>query len=64
MSDVEGKNSQPLISYLPQCQNGAILITTRTKVAALQLVEENDVIVIEPMKEPHAVALLEKKLGI
>jgi hypothetical protein len=64
MSDVEGKNSQLLILYLPQCQNGAILITIRTKVAALQLVEENDVIIIEPIKELHVVALLEKKLGI
>jgi hypothetical protein len=64
MSDIEGRNSRPLISYLPQCQNGTILITTRTKVTALQLVEEYNMIAVEPMEKPHAVALLEKKLGM
>ncbi|PVH69017.1 TPR-like protein [Cadophora sp. DSE1049] len=57
-------NSQPLVSYLPQCQNGTILITTRTKVAALQLVEDNSLIAVEPMDKVDAVALLEKKLRI
>jgi len=41
-----------------------ILITTRTKVAALQLVEENNLIIVEPMEKLHAIALLEKKLRI
>jgi hypothetical protein len=59
---VDSGNSRPLVSYLPQCQNGTILITTRTKVAALQLVEDNSLIVVEPMDKVDAVALLEKKL--
>ncbi|KAH6704282.1 hypothetical protein BKA61DRAFT_660865 [Leptodontidium sp. MPI-SDFR-AT-0119] len=55
-------NLRPLVSYLPQCQNGTIIITTRTKLAALQLVEDNSLIAVEPMDKVDAVALLEKKL--
>ncbi|KAH7318969.1 hypothetical protein BKA65DRAFT_569095 [Rhexocercosporidium sp. MPI-PUGE-AT-0058] len=55
---------RPLVSYLPQCQHGTILITTRTKVVALQLVEDNNLIAVEPMDKVDAVVLLEKKLGI
>lgn len=32
--------------------------------AALQLVEENNLITVEPMEKLHAIALLEKKLRI
>jgi len=55
--------SQPLKAYLPQCQNGVILVTTRNRSAALELVERRDMIAVEPMSEADAVALLEKKLG-
>ncbi|KAF2742021.1 hypothetical protein M011DRAFT_522455 [Sporormia fimetaria CBS 119925] len=54
--------SQPLKAYLPQCQNGAALITTRSKSAALELVEWQNIITVEPMSEADAAALLEKKL--
>ncbi|OAG04890.1 uncharacterized protein CC84DRAFT_1165253 [Paraphaeosphaeria sporulosa] len=53
---------KPLREYLPHCNRGSILITTRDKGAALQLVEQRDVIVVEPMNEAQAVALLQKKL--
>ncbi|KAF4631476.1 hypothetical protein G7Y89_g6649 [Cudoniella acicularis] len=56
-------NSRPLVSYLPQCLNGSILITTRSKNAALKLVEQRDIIAIEPMSRADALALLERKLG-
>jgi len=59
----EGRDSRPLASYLPQCQNGSILITTRNRNAALKLVEQGDIITVEPMSEADALALLEKKLG-
>jgi tetratricopeptide (TPR) repeat protein len=62
-SGSHGRNPQPLLTYLPQSQNGSILITTRTRGVALKLVEETDIIVVEPMDEGHALALLEKKLG-
>jgi hypothetical protein len=51
------------VSCLPQCPNGSILITTRSKIAALKLVEQRDIIAIEPMSQPDALALLEGKLG-
>lgn len=54
--------SQPLKAYLPQCQNGAALVTTRSRSAALELVEWRDTIAVEPMSEVGAAALLEKKL--
>ncbi|KAF2873795.1 hypothetical protein BDV95DRAFT_605272 [Massariosphaeria phaeospora] len=57
-----GDGSQPLKAYLPQCQNGAVLVTTRSRSAALELVERRDMIAVEPMSEADAVALLEKKL--
>ncbi|KAL8637133.1 MAG: hypothetical protein Q9228_005565 [Teloschistes exilis] len=60
---IDSVNSQPMSAYLPQSQNGSILITSRSKGIALKLVEENNVIVVEPMAESHALALFEKKLG-
>ena len=65
-AQVSGSSSGPtqsLLAYLPQSRNGSILVTTRTKSVALQLVEESDIIPIEPMNHTHALTLLEKKLG-
>lgn len=50
-------------SYLPQSKNGSVLVTSRTRNVALQLVEESDIIPIEPMDDAGAQALLQKKLG-
>jgi tetratricopeptide (TPR) repeat protein len=50
-------------SYLPQSKNGSILVTSRTRSVASQLVEESDIIPIEPMNEVNAQALLQMKLG-
>jgi len=63
LSGSDGRNSQPLLAYLPQSQNGSILITTRNRSVALKLVEESDVIAVEPMDEEHALVLFKKKLG-
>ena len=54
---------KPLREYFPHCERGSILITTRDKGAALKLVEERDIIGVEPMNEAQAVALLKTKLG-
>ena len=54
--------SKPLREYLPYSQNGSILITTRSREAALKLVEEYGIILAEPMDETHAILLLKKKL--
>jgi hypothetical protein len=62
-SDPDSRTSQPLREYLPQSQNGSILITSRSREAALKLVEQSDIIAVEPMNKMHALALFEKKLG-
>jgi hypothetical protein len=56
-------STKPLWEYLPQSQHGSVLITTRSRSVALKLVEERDIIAVEPMDEEHAVALFEKKLS-
>ena len=60
---LEGKSSRPLVSYIPQCQNGSVLVTTRSRNVALQLVEQRDIIAVEPMDKRDALALLQRKLG-
>lgn len=50
-------------SYLPQSQHSAVVVTSRTKIAALQLVEEDDILDVEPMDDSAAQSLLQKKLG-
>ena len=53
----------PLRSYLPYCQHGALLATTRSRDVAFQLVERRSIVVVEPMNAIDALALAEKKLG-
>jgi hypothetical protein len=55
-------SSQPLSAYLPQGENGSILITTRIRDAALTLVEESDTIAVDSMDPGNAVLLFQKKL--
>jgi hypothetical protein len=50
-----------LVEYLPQCPNGSILITTRSKDMALKLVEECDIIAVEPMNKADALEFFSKK---
>jgi tetratricopeptide (TPR) repeat protein len=54
---------QRLSRYLPQSRHGSVLVTSRTMRAATQIVEESDVVPIEPMHNTAAHALLRKKLG-
>jgi hypothetical protein len=61
--DPDSRVSQPLREYLAQSQNGSILITSRSREAALKLVEQSDIITVEPMDEAHALALFRKKPG-
>ena len=58
----ESGNSRSLVSYLPQCSHGSILITTRSEDEALKLVEPRDIITVEPMSIQDALALFENKL--
>ena len=61
---IDFMNSQPLAAYLPQSENGSILLTTRTRSAALRLVEETDIILIGPMDVVDAISLFRNKLQI
>ncbi|KAF2786683.1 hypothetical protein K505DRAFT_289284, partial [Melanomma pulvis-pyrius CBS 109.77] len=53
----------PLFRYLPPSTHGSVLVTSRTRRAAIQIVEDSDVIIIEPMHDAAAHALLYNKLG-
>lgn len=55
---------QPILTFLPRVPHGSIIFTTRRAGVALKLVDERDVIVIDPMEKPHALELMQKKLGI
>ncbi|KAG4440291.1 hypothetical protein IFR05_004252 [Cadophora sp. M221] len=63
MNSRESGFSRPLVSYLPQCTHGSILITTRSEDEALKLVEPHDIITVKPMSIQDALALFENKLG-
>jgi tetratricopeptide (TPR) repeat protein len=52
-----------LSRYLPSSRHGSVLVTSRTNRAAMQVVEDRDIIPIEPMHDAAAHALLRKKLG-
>jgi hypothetical protein len=58
-----GALRQHLSRYLPPSRHGCVLVTSRTKHAAMQLVEDSDIIPIEPMDDAAAHALLHTKLG-
>ncbi|KAF2818188.1 hypothetical protein CC86DRAFT_245853, partial [Ophiobolus disseminans] len=53
---------QHLSRYLPMSRHGSVLVTSRTKRVAMQVVEDGDIIAIEPMHNAAAHALLRKKL--
>ncbi|KAI8627925.1 hypothetical protein F5Y19DRAFT_158981 [Xylariaceae sp. FL1651] len=60
--DSSGQSTRPLASYLPYCQHGSVLITTRSKHEALKLVESRNIVAVEPMSPTDAVALAQNKL--
>ena len=60
---VDDERRQPISAYLPQSQNGSILFTSRSQAVALKLVEEKDIVVVQPMTPAQALTLFEKKLG-
>ncbi|KAK2595193.1 hypothetical protein QQS21_007098 [Conoideocrella luteorostrata] len=59
----ETSSSKQMISCIPQCQHGSVLITSRSRGTALELVEYADIITIEPMDEKDALQLFRNKLG-
>jgi hypothetical protein len=66
VNEESGSNKRALrnrIAYLPPCEHGSMLITSRTREATARLTDDCNVITVEPMGEATALALLEKKLG-
>ncbi|KAJ5533594.1 hypothetical protein N7494_010146 [Penicillium frequentans] len=53
----------PPVGYLPHSANGSIIITTRDRRVALDLVDDNCIVQIDPMTQPEAVSLLDRMLG-
>ena len=61
----EGGNDRPLASYLPQSQNGSIIVTTRNKDLAFRLAgNRKRMIEVGPMTSGEGLTLLEKKLEL
>jgi tetratricopeptide (TPR) repeat protein len=58
-----GVLKQPLSSYLPPSRHGSVLVTSRTRRAATQVVDDSEIIPVKPMHGADACALLRKKLG-
>ncbi|KAI5205800.1 hypothetical protein E4T39_02783 [Aureobasidium subglaciale] len=57
-------NMNTIYDYLPISPNGAVLITTRYWEMAAGLVDDADILTIEPMGEQSALSLLRNKLAI
>ncbi|ETS78535.1 hypothetical protein PFICI_10597 [Pestalotiopsis fici W106-1] len=55
-------SAAPLISYLPHSSSGSILITSRYRDTAQSIVEDHDIVAVEPMSQQDAVALVQQKL--
>ncbi|GIZ48288.1 hypothetical protein CKM354_001135600 [Cercospora kikuchii] len=52
-----------LTDYFPVCDHGSVVVSTRSKTVAQQLVYDEFIIAVEPMDAQHANLLLEKRLG-
>lgn len=57
-------NMEAFYRYIPQSRNGSVLVTTRNRGLATRMVNENEIIEIEPMIEVEAIDLFTKKLRI
>ncbi|KAK1812540.1 hypothetical protein LTR12_013078 [Friedmanniomyces endolithicus] len=51
------------IDYIPTCDHGSVVITTRSKKEPLRVVYESDIVDVLPVSEGEAGVLLESKLG-
>ncbi|KAJ5749249.1 uncharacterized protein N7511_010945 [Penicillium nucicola] len=61
--DSNGASEQPLASYIPQCQHGLLIMTSRSRDVALKFVDDSEIVVVDPMDKPQASALMKNKLG-
>ncbi|KAN0085314.1 P-loop containing nucleoside triphosphate hydrolase protein [Elaphomyces granulatus] len=62
-NSIKAALSETLSEYLPQSQNGSILVTSRSQDVAFRITgDTSDIIPVDPMDERVAVDLLRKKL--
>jgi NB-ARC domain. len=54
---------KPLLEYIPRSQNGSIIITSRSREVALEMVDHEDLIKVEPMEKSESLELLRRKLN-
>ncbi|EMC90827.1 hypothetical protein BAUCODRAFT_80702 [Baudoinia panamericana UAMH 10762] len=59
----ESATKRARIEFLPVCEHGAILLTSRSRAAARELVDDRLPTVVEPMSQKQAVLLLHRKVG-
>ena len=57
-------NMEAFYASIPQSRNGSVLVTTRNRGMAYKMVEEKEIIEIEPMIEVEAIELFARKLRI
>jgi hypothetical protein len=50
--------------YIPTCDHGTLLITTRRRDMCLEMVDKNNTLEIRPMDVEHALEMMQKKIGI
>ncbi|KAJ5517787.1 Tetratricopeptide-like helical [Penicillium expansum] len=62
-NDQSGTQGRSIWAYLQENLNGLIIITSRSRRVVSRMVEDSDIIPVEPMDETHAITLFEKKLG-
>jgi tetratricopeptide (TPR) repeat protein len=52
------------LDCIPSCEHGHLLVTSRTAIAAKELVEWKEIIAVDSMNEDQALTLLYNKLGV
>ena len=62
VATTSAQHTKARLEYLPQCDHGEVLVTSRTKEVAKELVYWKDIVAVEPMNEEQALAILRKKL--
>ncbi|KAJ6102772.1 P-loop containing nucleoside triphosphate hydrolase protein [Penicillium sp. IBT 16267x] len=61
-NDDSGVPERSIWSYLCPNSMGCIVMTSRSRQVALRIVEDYDIHLVQPMNEPHAISLFEKKI--
>jgi ribosomal protein L14E/L6E/L27E len=55
-------STKPLLGYVPRSRNGSVIITSRTREAALKIVDHKGLIEVKPLERSEALELLQRRL--